>query len=256
MTKSSEYIEKAMRLRPKRVAAALWLVMAPWAPWAASAEPAAVCAPYEIPIELEFSTNVPEPVVFTTASPEEIAAMARAGRIEDPAHHPSGVTVVETRLSLDSRSFAVHSRPRGDESGGECIYLDKVTASFGWRAHDIYVANNLQPGSCLYNAVLAHEREHAAINDDVLRAYAPRVKAALEEALAREMPAFEKSRGNAVKEVIDRLDASTAKVLADFEREKAKRNAVIDTAEKRLAQTRVCAGGPPPRKPRVHVIPY
>jgi hypothetical protein len=149
--------------------------------------------------------------------------------------------VVETRLSLDSTSFAVHSRPRGGDAPGECFYLDKVTANFGWRAHDIYIASNIAPESCLYAAVLAHERDHAAINDAVLRDFAPRVKAVLEQALAREQPAFERNRGSAVKDVIDRLDASTAAVLAAFEREKAKRNAVIDTPQKRLAQTRACA---------------
>jgi len=206
------------------------------------------CAPYEIPIDLVFTTVTPEPAVHTTATVEDIKSMARARGGEDSELHPFGVTVSETLLALDSKAFALRSRSARD--GGECIYLDKVEVTFGWQAHDIYVANNLNPGECFYEAVLRHEEQHAAINTAVLLEFAPRIKAVLEEALAREAPVFQKVTGTAVRDAIHRLDNSANDILASFQLEKARRNAVIDTAESRRATTRSCDDAKPAR-PRV-----
>jgi hypothetical protein len=80
--------------------------------------------------------------------------------------------------------------------------------------------------------------------------FAPRIKAVIEEALAREAPVFQKDPGTAVRDTIQRLDTSANDILASFQLEKARRNAVIDTAESRLATTRSCASTKPAR-PRV-----
>lgn len=207
------------------------------------------CAPYDLPIDLVFAIVTPEPDLHTTVTAEEIEAMARGQKIEDDEHHPSGVTVSETLLSLDSTAFAVHSRDARED--GECIYLDRVNATFGWRAHSMYVASGIPPGQCLYAAVLEHEKEHAAINAEVLIEFAPRIKAALEAILVREVPTFQRRPGTAVRDAVERLNNGMDEILADFQMETARRNAVIDTPERRLATTLSCVAPVRARRPRL-----
>ena len=208
------------------------------------------CAPYDLPIDLVFTVVTPEPELHTTVTAEEIEAIARGQKIEDDEHHPSGVTVSETLLSLDSTAFAVHSRSVRED--GECIYLDRVKATFGWRAHNMYVASGIRPGQCVYAAVLEHEKEHAAINTEVLLEFAPRIKAVLEATLAREVPTYQRRPGSAVRDAVERIDKGMDEVLAAFQKEKARRNAVIDTHERRLTTTLRCSAPVRARRPRLH----
>jgi hypothetical protein len=208
------------------------------------------CAPYEIPIQLDFTVVTPEPVVHT-ATAAEIRVMT--DKADGTGVHESGITVAETLISLGSTSFAVAAPGSTDERiTGECVYLETVKAVFGWRAHDIYVASDYAPGSCLYSAVLRHEQEHAAINTAVLRAFAPRMRAALDEALAREKPLLVTADSAIeVQNAVARLDDSVTATLAEFQQEKARRNAEIDAYENRVSIMRSCAAPAKRRPPRV-----
>lgn len=218
---------------------------------AEAAQEAVHCAPHEIPIQLDFTVVAPEPAVHATATVSEIREMA--GASDETGVHEAGITVAETLLSLDGTSFAVATPGSTNErKTGECIYLETVRAVFGWRTHDIYLAGHYAPGSCLYKAVLHHEYAHAAINTDVLRAFAPRIKAVLEEALTREQPVLVTKRGaTEIQNATARLDESLTATLTEFQEEKAWRNAEIDTYENRMAIMRSCAAPVKKRKPRV-----
>ncbi|MBL8701528.1 MAG: hypothetical protein JNK67_24325 [Alphaproteobacteria bacterium] len=74
------------------------------------------------------------------------------------------------------------------ESGGRenrgCAWLDKVAIRVEARPRLIYLARELQPRTCRYAAVLAHERKHVAVDDAVLAEAAGALSARLADALA------------------------------------------------------------------------
>jgi len=64
-----------------------------------------------------------------------------------------------------------------------CIRLDQVEVTIEIDTRMIFLAKELNPGSCRHAAVLEHERKHQAVDDDVLRRHTPWLR----ELLAREL---------------------------------------------------------------------
>ena len=55
---------------------------------------------------------------------------------------------------------------RGDE---HCVALSAIHAEVASREVTVLVDRKYRPGTCQYDAILAHEREHVRINADALR---------------------------------------------------------------------------------------
>jgi hypothetical protein len=72
----------------------------------------------------------------------------------------------------------------GDDGKTACIGLRDVVVAMQLTERRIYLARELQRGTCRYDATLAHEQQHARIDDVIFARELPALKAAIARAAA------------------------------------------------------------------------
>lgn len=65
-----------------------------------------------------------------------------------------------------------------------CLHYDSVDIEIRLNPV-IYVVREFKPGSCAYNAVLAHEKKHAAVDRRIVKKYAPKIGEEVRNAVNR-----------------------------------------------------------------------
>jgi hypothetical protein len=105
----------------------------------------------------------------------------RLQELSGKAYH-DGRTMGLYRMELQ---YGIEAAVMAQESAaGLCQWIERVTVRVILSPRQIYVVRERKPGTCPYDAVLAHERKHKAIDDEVFRENAPRLKRVLEAAIA------------------------------------------------------------------------
>ena len=210
-----------------------------------AASAAAPCAPLRTPITLDFTTQAPGPVYnnrLTVAGIRNLFA-TRGAPVGERHQKALGVTYVETVLGLQA---ATRIKPEGR---GFCVYLDKVSADFGWERMEVYVAAEYKPGSCEYRMILDHENQHVAINRGALKDSAPRVRAALEAILRDQGPLYVTNPNGSADRALTAIHSRMTSALDGFQRVMAEGNAVIDTDSNYEAVSQMCEGWDGAKKP-------
>ncbi|HLJ65018.1 MAG TPA: hypothetical protein VKT70_12975, partial [Stellaceae bacterium] len=70
----------------------------------------------------------------------------------------------------------------------ECFWLTKVVVEVSLTERTIFVIKELKSGGCFYNVVLAHERRHQAIDDDVFHTHGEAVVNVLSREIGKMTP--------------------------------------------------------------------
>lgn len=65
-----------------------------------------------------------------------------------------------------------------------CLYYDSVDIEIRL-SPVIYVVREFKPGSCAYNAILEHEKKHAAVDRGIVKKYAPKIGHEVRQAVNR-----------------------------------------------------------------------
>ncbi|MEH6474604.1 MAG: hypothetical protein V7727_02895 [Sneathiella sp.] len=121
-----------------------------------------------------------------------------------------------------------------------CISLRTVKFSFERVHSEIFVAKKYKPGTCAYKAVLAHEREHMAINAKVQGKYEAKLKQKVIVAVKKVKPYFASKPKKEPKRLIRRLNAELSSLMAQFDKERKKLNGRIDTSKSYAKVHRKC----------------
>lgn len=161
------------------------------------------------------------------------------GKVRTREMAQKGVLLGLTRYYEPVR-LQVRSHVYGRKSGGEvCASPAEIIMDIGHPVEDVYVANNYPPGSCEYQAVLAHENTHVSINQQVFREVAPRLRQALDEAGREGFPMHFASQKDAER-VVQVVQQRIAPVLQHLENRLKQENAKIDTPERYRRDQSVC----------------
>jgi hypothetical protein len=127
-------------------------------------------------------------------------------------------------IRASARYEIVKLRP---PDGGECTALRKVTVRIVAQAITIRIDQRYPPGSCEYQAILSHEREHARITTDTLRQSEDEIGVTLRAALSAW---HDRWLEGAVQPEIERAaDAAIDAVLERIEADIRQRQAAVDT---------------------------
>jgi hypothetical protein len=89
--------------------------------------------------------------------------------------HSPGITVAESEVKTDYQ-FEFSHRP------GTPVYrlwATSVTVVFDYIQMDVFVSSQYGEGSCEYNQILTHEKQHVSIDERELEKYKNRMEAAL-----------------------------------------------------------------------------
>lgn len=134
------------------------------------------------------------------ATAAECEAPDDAGSFEVNVHIDAGKPNISNRLSKAQLSGALsHGRRRqilgvmqGDVDlrwfidykikelrDGICFWVATADIELSYRQLDVYVAREYEPGSCEYEAVLDHEKEHVQVARSIMSPYAQQIQASL-----------------------------------------------------------------------------
>ncbi|HVM33013.1 MAG TPA: hypothetical protein VMU88_07750 [bacterium] len=112
--------------------------------------------------------------IYHDHSTAQITAM-RHIRFPSPHMHSPGITVAESELKT---SYELKFRPRPHSTQYE-FWATSVTVVFDYVRMDVYISSQYGEGSCEYNQILAHEKQHVAIDEQTLEKYKNRMAYAL-----------------------------------------------------------------------------
>jgi hypothetical protein len=146
--------------------------------------------------------------------------------------HHGGRTLGLYRMEMRS-GFRASIRSRQD-GGWICLWIEKVALSLTVSPRQIYVVRERAPGTCPYNAVLAHERKHQAVDDELFNQSVPWLRHRIEKAVLN-LPHGQPVPASEVAAIQARLN----KIMSD-----TVTSAVADMmAERKLRQSRVDTPG-------------
>ncbi|MBI5245769.1 MAG: hypothetical protein HY923_01200 [Elusimicrobia bacterium] len=125
-----------------------------------------------------------------------LAALARETTNTGPGRS-QGLTVVESRLSYGSKTSSL------TQNGRLCVWMEEVLVDLTPASVEIIVPSEYPEGSCEYDAILLHEREHERVYQERVAAAVAEIRDAL--VTAKWLPA----RGNPL-EAADQASAEAA----------------------------------------------
>jgi hypothetical protein len=140
-------------------------------------------------------------------------------QIAGSAHH-AGRTLGLYKAEL-KETWRVDLRQRRDASE-TCRWVHSVSLTLVLAERRIYVVRARRPGTCAYDAVLAHERKHQAVDDALIREFVPRLRRAIEAALPPGAAASEEA-------LTQPISAAIQRELAAMSAARAARQAAVDT---------------------------
>ena len=121
-----------------------------------------------------------------------------------------------------------------DQLGLGCVYLKSIDV----KVHidpTIFIAKELPRGSCLHNAVLAHERKHVREDQLVVNKYANVIGKALESAINHQGAAFGPYDIDRMPVIQKNIQTSLNKIVKKYNQkmneERQRRQQAIDTLE-------------------------
>jgi hypothetical protein len=197
-----------------------WLMLLPLALPALPAQAAPSCPPSPAVIEVKRAIAPPR-IDNTLPLPalQRIAGHRRAGRA----------------LGLYTARLEAHWTIafRRDEKGGEtCRWIERVVVTLSMPSRVIYIVRERQPGTCAYESVLVHEREHQATDDAVIEEYQARLRAAAVDAIeALPAAALTASDPGAAERLAAPVSTALGQTVDALKREREARQKAVDTPE-------------------------
>lgn len=133
-------------------------------------------------------------------------------------------SVVGTRISMEYEGET-------SKENLYCLRVKKINFNF-FVEPKIYIASNFKRGSCEYNAVIKHEREHIDIIKGAHKDYVPEFKSFVKD-IARELPSFFPMPLTSMDSAKDEISAFIQERVGDFmnvvNEDVAERQSEIDT---------------------------
>lgn len=130
---------------------------------------------------------------------------------------------------------------QGLPDGTWCLWPRATVADLGYTDTTVYVARDYAAGTCAFEAVLAHEEEHVAINTAVVDDHAPRLRNVLATLTRQGFPLVGSNpdvlRGRAQA----MLDHGFRNALTPLLTDRSHRNAAIDSEHSYRALNAQCA---------------
>ncbi len=118
---------------------------------------------------------------------------------------------------------------QGLPDGTWCLWPRATTADLGYTDTTVYVARDYAAGTCAFEAVLAHEEEHVAINTSVVDDHAPRLRTTLAALTRQGFPLAGRDPESLRAQAQGMLDSGFRDALTPLLNERSRRNAAIDS---------------------------
>ncbi len=141
---------------------------------AAAGAPAAMGAENVSKPDIQIISAAAPLQIYHNLSTEQITSM-RHSRFPSARMHSPGITMAESELKTD---YQLEFRQKPGSSVYQ-MWTTSVTVVFDYTRMDVYISSQYGEGSCEYNQILAHEKQHVAIDERVLEQYKNKMAYAL-----------------------------------------------------------------------------
>jgi hypothetical protein len=188
------------------------------------------------PAQVEVRLQVPEAKVNHQLSLREVQK-------ESGMKSPGGATYVNgfTRLVLEVGT-RLETGSRVAAGGDRSLWVEAVEVRVGYSAADIFIPSEYAKGTCPYEVVLEHEREHVARDRALLEDFAVRLRDELQEVKwptpAKPLASLAEEEGK--KKVQEALGTVLKRALAELAKKREETRAALDTRKNYQAMRRRC----------------
>ncbi len=158
------------------------------------------------------------------------------GYVAGPWHLPLGLTVADLAMRFETQ-FYYSEAP----TVGHCAALAEAKVVVGYPEATVYISSDYPAGSCEYEAILAHENEHVAINRAVLQAHQGKFEDALRRVLRSKKAIYTLRKEEARSAYLLELQRQLRPVVAEMVAERNQRNGAIDTRDNYLRLMSQCS---------------
>jgi hypothetical protein len=212
------YRKRRRRSQASRALALAAAVLAASLPPGVPAAPLACAA--TVP-RVSVSRSLPPPAIDNTLTQPQLQRVA--------ANHHAGRALGLYRATVNGR-FNAEIAMRWDESEA-CLWVSSLAIEVEAVDRRIWVIRERRPGTCHYDAVLAHERRHEEVDDAMVEAYAARLRSVLAQeaaalGLVRVAPG---ERDAAQQRLVDALKKAFQAEMRALQAERERRQNAIDT---------------------------
>jgi hypothetical protein len=173
--------------------------------------------------------NVPiQPLYFHNLSTAQIEGLQTSVKFTSRNLQEPGLTSAEQSLDTSYQCGALENT----HTHRLCVWADSVEVDFSYTKMDVYISSQYPEGSCPYRVILAHENQHVAINQRVLKKYLALMKRAIRR--DRSIPTKDRPiLAGSFKEGQDIIAARIARIIQPlygrYKREVLGENRKIDT---------------------------
>lgn len=186
--------------------------------------------------EIRLDVKRPNPTVNRQRSSNELRSMAPL------EGHDATLGLYASQIKTSMR-LIYQTR---EQAGSTCLWVSEADIAVTYGERTIYLARELQPGTCSYEVALEHERRHARTDDDVLDAEMPRLKRAMVDAVRKidVVGPIDSKKVNAERDALGRtLQQALDKASARLEEVRRTAQAKHDTQEAYRRDNARCPGG-------------
>lgn len=205
--------------------------------WLFVAPAAALTCPPE-PVEVTVELRAVEPRIDRSMARAELARLSGATRGDTHTLGMYGAT-----WTIRSQTWLQYLREEGVPQPRGCVWLSSVHLTVVIDPRLIRVARELRPASCRYRSVMAHERKHQAVDDDVLARRLPWLRGHLAQALAElrsDTPQPDETLDDFGTELMQRATRIVGAAWQEIVAERDRLQASIDTPEEYERVRREC----------------
>jgi len=175
--------------------------------------------------EVVVKATTPGSTVDSTQPRSVIAGMMKAAPYEGFAMQ--GLTVLDF-----SSSFRLQVTLSQIAPGRWCASAERIEASFGLTGPArILIAREIDPRSCQYRTVLAHERQHVSVGERNARDGALAMRRKLEELAAGRFPVEASTKDAAYDRASAMVEKAVSEVSAVYVERADRQNMAMDTVE-------------------------
>lgn len=203
---------------------------------AASSEAAALCGSSRDPLRVSVSGYRDTLRIVHSIARDDIENH-RADGLKNV--RPAGETASDREgawrtLGLTNAHFLVEfnteSRLLRAADGRWCLFITDVSIKVGYPLQEILVPAEYPVGSCEYEAIVAHERQHVALNRKILASHMISFQRRAESALAEKSPLVVASRQTVQSMLSQTIGKTLDPLFEPFRREREQQNRRLDTA--------------------------
>lgn len=136
-----------------------------------------------------------------------------------------------TRMVVDAWS-RLDATVESIDGGETRFWVSGVEVRLGYRSVEMFVAREHPEGSCMYSAILEHEREHVRVDRALVETFAVKIEAAALKAglPTAEAPLLGVDEEEGMKQARAGFDRMVAPLLAELDKGLRKASQVLDSS--------------------------